>query len=53
MKSVEGSGGGTGETSSNRQCYRCDRNVAPLLLFTIEVAPPATLSEKYADSVRY
>nr|WP_247729189.1 hypothetical protein [Halovivax limisalsi] len=53
MKPAEGSGGGVGETSCNRECYRCDRTVAPTSLFTIEVVPPDTLSEKYADSVRY
>ncbi|WP_247730993.1 hypothetical protein [Halovivax limisalsi] len=53
MKSVERSRGGGGEPARNRACYRCDRTVAPSALFRIEIAPPASLAEKYADAVRY
>lgn len=53
MKCVERSGGGPGDSTRARRCYRCDRNVAPPRLFRIDVEPPAVFAEKYADSVRY
>ncbi|MFC3957929.1 hypothetical protein [Halovivax cerinus] len=36
-----------------RECYRCNRDVAPHFLFRVTVESPAPLSEKYADGVRY
>nr|WP_247729353.1 hypothetical protein [Halovivax limisalsi] len=53
MRSVERSSGGAGESARNRECYRCGRTVASSCCFTIEIEPPAGLSSKYADSVRY
>ncbi|MFC3960047.1 hypothetical protein [Halovivax cerinus] len=53
MRSIESAGGGTRDTSRTRECYRCDRDVAPQLLFRVDVQSPDHLSEKYADSVRY
>ncbi|MFC3959493.1 hypothetical protein [Halovivax cerinus] len=52
MKSIEATSGAR-ETTQLRECYRCDRDVGPAELFRIDVAPPAMLEARYADSVRY
>ncbi|WP_254863485.1 hypothetical protein [Halovivax gelatinilyticus] len=43
----------TDDAGRIRECYRCDRTIAPEFLFRIEVEPSATLTDKYATSVRY
>ncbi|MFC3959657.1 hypothetical protein [Halovivax cerinus] len=53
MTSAEASSGDDGYKPRGRECYRCDRDVAPQLLFRLTVESPATLSAKYADTVRY
>ena len=52
MKSVERARDGAGDGTRDRECYRCDRDVAPALLFRIDVAPPDALAD-YAHSVRF
>ncbi|WP_247730791.1 hypothetical protein [Halovivax limisalsi] len=53
MTAVERSGTGARGPSRDYGCYRCDRDVAPSRLFRIDVSPPESLSERYADSIRY
>ncbi|MFC3958071.1 hypothetical protein [Halovivax cerinus] len=53
MTSVDGSSGVAGEPPRTHECYRCDRDVAPALLFRVTVEAPGMLSGKYADSERY
>lgn len=53
MSAAEEPNDGEDGTSPTRECYRCDRSVAPPFCFTVRVEAPAALSEKYADSTRY
>ncbi|AGB17675.1 hypothetical protein Halru_3109 [Halovivax ruber XH-70] len=53
MKSVERTRDGTGETVSDRECYRCDRDVAPARLFRVTTEPPAALSHDYQTAERW
>ncbi|AGB17090.1 hypothetical protein Halru_2508 [Halovivax ruber XH-70] len=53
MKSVERERGGAGDVARDRECYRCDRDVAPPRLFRVDVEPPEIFSADYAHSVRY
>nr|WP_247731119.1 hypothetical protein [Halovivax limisalsi] len=53
MKSVERSRAGAGDSTRPRECYRCDRDVAPSALFRVAVEPPSVLSARYARSVRF
>ncbi|MFC3958812.1 hypothetical protein [Halovivax cerinus] len=43
----------SGEGPCTRECYRCDRDVDPDVLFRISVEPPGMLSKRYGDAVRY
>nr|WP_247729187.1 hypothetical protein [Halovivax limisalsi] len=45
--------GEAGESPNHRECYRCERGVGPSSCFAVEVEPPAALSEKYENRVRY
>ena len=52
MTSVERTRDGTGEGTSERECYRCDRDVAPARLFRLVCEPPAALSHDYQTAER-
>nr|WP_256531310.1 hypothetical protein [Halovivax cerinus] len=43
----------SGEGPRTRECYRCDRDVDPDVLFRVSVEPPRMLSKTYGTSVRY
>ncbi|ELZ07153.1 hypothetical protein C479_15257 [Halovivax asiaticus JCM 14624] len=53
MKSVERTRDGTGDATPARECYRCDRDVAPSQLFRVDVEPPDALAREYRPSMRY
>ena len=53
MKSVERARDGAGDEASDRECYRCDRDVAPRRLFRITTEPPASLSQDYQTAERF
>ncbi|ELZ11134.1 hypothetical protein C479_07493 [Halovivax asiaticus JCM 14624] len=53
MKSVERTGDGTGDRAPDRECYRCDRDVAPARLFRLVAEPPAALSHEYQTAERF
>ncbi|ELZ10873.1 hypothetical protein C479_08678 [Halovivax asiaticus JCM 14624] len=44
---------GTGESTPDRECYRCDRDVAPARLFRVTTEPPAALSHDYQTAERF
>ncbi|WP_049907283.1 hypothetical protein [Halovivax asiaticus] len=53
MKSVERTRDETGDASHDRECYRCDRDVAPPRLFRLVAEPPDTLSHDYQTAERF
>ena len=53
MKSVERTSDGAGDATRDRECYRCDRNVAPARLFRLVCEPPAALSHDYQTAERF
>ncbi|ELZ09134.1 hypothetical protein C479_12132 [Halovivax asiaticus JCM 14624] len=53
MTSVERTSDGTGESAHDRECYRCDRDVAPARLFRLVSEPPAALSHDYQTGERF
>ena len=53
MKPVERERDGTGDAPRKRECYRCDRDVAPARLFRLVAEPPAALSHDYQTAERF
>ncbi|ELZ08325.1 hypothetical protein C479_13338 [Halovivax asiaticus JCM 14624] len=53
MTSVERARDGAGDMSPDRECYRCDRDVAPTRLFRLVAEPPAALSSDYQTAERF
>ncbi|AGB16504.1 hypothetical protein Halru_1906 [Halovivax ruber XH-70] len=53
MKSVERTSDGPGDSTHDRECYRCDRDVAPARLFRLVSQPPTALSRDYQTAERF
>lgn len=46
-------GESSADTTPDRECYRCDRDVATGQLFRLSLEPPDGLTGQYADATRY